>query len=85
MKRGIRHTQSHKLKDGADETIKGASYEPEIQLVVKTDDVFIVERVVKTKRRGGRVEYFVKWRGYLDFYDVRLMPKVSTIYFRPTW
>jgi hypothetical protein len=60
---------TYKLKDVAGETIKGAFYEPEIQLVVKTDDVFIVERIVKTRRRGGRVEYFVKWRGYPDKFN----------------
>ena len=60
---------TYKIKDDARETIIGAFYEPEIQLVVKTDDVFIVERVVKTRRRGGRVEYFVKWRGYPDKFN----------------
>ena len=60
---------TYKLKDAAGETIKGAFYEPELQLVVKTDDVFIVEKVLKSRRRSGRVEYFLKWRGYPDKFN----------------
>ena len=49
----------------ADEEIKGRFYEPELQLVVK-EDVYDVEKVLKTRRRNGKMEYYVKWKGYPD-------------------
>src|SRR6267154_352399 len=58
------------LKDLAGEEIKGKFYEQEIQPVTfKTDDKYIVERVIKTRRRGKRTEYFVKWRNYPDKFN----------------
>ena len=56
---------TYRLKDLADEAIKGKFYESEIQKVVKSDqDYFDVEKILKTRRRGGRIEYLVKWVGY---------------------
>jgi hypothetical protein len=57
------------LKDFLDETIKGKFYEAEIQPIVKTDDTFIVERVLKTRKRGRKTQYFVKWRNYPDKFN----------------
>ena len=57
------------LKDLAGEYIKGKFYEQEIQKVVKTDDVYDVEKVLKTRRRDGKVENFVKWKGYPDKFN----------------
>lgn len=57
------------LKDLAGEYIKGKFYEQEIQKVTKTDDVYDIEKVLKTRRRGGKVEHFVKWRGYPDKFN----------------
>jgi len=56
---------TYRLKDLADEAIKGKFYESEIQKVVKdVKDYFDVEKILKTRRRGGRIEYLVKWLGY---------------------
>jgi len=56
---------TYRLKDLADEAIKGKFYELEIQKVVKSDeDYFDVEEILKTRRRGGRIEYLVKWVEY---------------------
>jgi hypothetical protein len=52
------------VKDYDGEDIKGKFYEQELQKVVKEDDVYEIEEVVKTRKRGGKVEYFVKWKGY---------------------
>jgi hypothetical protein len=57
------------LTDLAGEDIKGKYYENEIQKVVKTDDVFIVEKVLKTRKRSGKLEHYVKWRGYPDKFN----------------
>jgi hypothetical protein len=58
------------LKDLSDEVIKGKFFDHELQPVThKSDDSFIVERVIKTRRRGNRTEYFVKWRNYPDKFN----------------
>jgi transposase InsO family protein len=58
------------LKDLAGEEIKGRFYEQEIQKVIKTEeDEYIVEKVLKTRKRNGQLEHFVKWRGYADKFN----------------
>lgn len=58
------------LVDLAGEAIKGKFYEPELQLVSKTnDDVYVVEKVLKTRKRNGKLEYFVRWRGYPEKFN----------------
>src|SRR3989442_2330068 len=58
------------LKDLAGEEIKGKFYEQEIQPVKHSaTDTYVVERVIKTRRRGKRTEYFVKWRNYPDKFN----------------
>jgi len=56
---------TYRLINQANEPIKGKFYEPEIQKVVKSDeDRFDVEKILKTRKRGGRIEYYVKCLGY---------------------
>ena len=57
------------IKDLADERIKGKFYEQELQKIDKRDDVFVIEKILKTRKRGGRLEYFVKWRSYPDKFN----------------
>jgi hypothetical protein len=46
------------------ESLKGKFYEQEIQRVEKRDnDLFEIEKILKTRKRGSRVEYYVKWKG----------------------
>ena len=57
------------IADLGDEAIKGKFYEPELQKIDKRDDVYIVEKILKTRKRGGKIEYFVKWRSYPDKFN----------------
>ena len=57
------------LKDLAGEEIKGKFYQQELQKVIKTDEEYIVEKVLKTRKRNGQVEHFVKWQGYADKFN----------------
>ena len=59
------------IKDLAGEDIKGKFYEPELQKIDKRDDddVFIVEKILKTRKRAGKIEYYVKWRSYPDKFN----------------
>jgi len=57
------------LQDYLGEGIKGKFYEEELQVVHKSGNIYVVESVLKTKKRGKKVEYFVKWRGYPDKFN----------------
>lgn len=64
-----RHPPVYMLHDQMNEPIEGIFYEPELQRVEHTDDVYIVEKVLKKRKRGGKMEYFVKWRGYPEKFN----------------
>ena len=55
---------TYKLKDYGDEEMLVGFYEYELQPVTKTDEVFKIGKILKTRRRLGTKEYFIKWRGY---------------------
>ena len=58
------------VEDLRGEDIKGRFYEQELQKVIKTEeDEYVVEEVLKTRKRNGQVEHFVKWRGYVDKFN----------------
>ena len=54
----------YKLKDYDGEELKGTFYENELQKVIKPDDVYEVEKILKKRGRGRNVQYLVKWLGY---------------------
>jgi hypothetical protein len=55
------------ITDYAGEKIKGKFYTAELQKVVK--EVFHIEKVLKTRRRAGKIEYYVKWVGYPEKFN----------------
>ena len=58
------------LKDGTGETIKGFFYEPEMtKVIVPEDKVYKFEKVLKTRRRRGKTEHFVKFQGFPNKYN----------------
>jgi hypothetical protein len=57
------------LKDLTGEEIKGRFYEQELQKVIKTDSEYIIEKVLKTRKKNGHIEHFVKWEGYADKFN----------------
>lgn len=65
-KRTTRRVPVYKLKDDAGEILEGTFYEPELQKIVKNDDVYRVEKILRKRKRNGAVEYLVKWKGYQD-------------------
>ena len=61
---------TYELRDLAAESIKGRFYEPEIQKVIKRDDErFEVERIIKTRKRNGKIQYLASWKGYPSKFD----------------
>ena len=57
------------LKDLAEEDIKGRFYEQELQKVTESDRKYVVEKILKTRKRAGKIEYFVKWRSYPEKFN----------------
>jgi hypothetical protein len=60
---------TYRLRDYDGEALEGTFYDYELQRVVKTDDVYKIEKIVKSRRRRGVKEYFVKWKGYPDKFN----------------
>ena len=38
-------------------------------MIVKENNVYDVEKVLRTRRRNDKVEYYVKWIGYPDKFN----------------
>ena len=55
---------TYKLKDYNEEVIEGSFYRDEIQKVTHTDDIFLVEKVIRREKRGNEIWCLVKWKGY---------------------
>ena len=61
---------TYEIRDLAGEPIKGRFYEAEIQKTIKRDDeAFEVDRVIKTRKRNGKIQYLVSWKGYPSKFD----------------
>ena len=60
---------TYAIKDFTGEQIKGRFYEPELQLIVKEENVYDVKKVLKARRRNGKVECYIKWKGYPDKFN----------------
>ena len=37
--------------------------------MIETERVYVVEKILKTRKRAGKIEYFVKWRSYPDKFN----------------
>ena len=49
----------YKLKDDVVEILEGTFYEPELQKIIKNDDVYRVEKILGKRKRKGVVEYLI--------------------------
>lgn len=59
---------TYSICDYSDEAIKGKFYEQELQKVTP-EEVFKIEKVVKTRKKHGKTEYLVRWLGYPSKFD----------------
>lgn len=58
------------LKDQMGEKLQGVFYETELQKIdPSTNDLHVVEKVIKTRKRGKKTDYLVHWRGYPSKFD----------------
>ena len=52
----------YRLKDLYDEEVKRTFYQSELKKVdIRDDDMWNIERILKTKGKGNNKHYFVKW------------------------
>ena len=55
----------YKISDLNGEEIKGTFYKEELQRVHKDEDSqYHIEKILKKRRKNGKMQYFVKWLGY---------------------
>jgi hypothetical protein len=62
-------TPVYLVKDDHGEILEGTFYAKEIQKVIKQDDVYKIQSVLKKRRKGIRVQYLVKWLGYPESFN----------------
>lgn len=55
---------TYKLKDYNDELIDGSFYRHEIEPIIHDDDTYMLEKIVRRRKRGNEVWCLVKWVGY---------------------
>jgi len=59
---------TYKIKDINNEIIEGSFYNEELQKTT-TGDIYLIEKILKTKTVRGKKKYYVKWLGYTDDYN----------------
>ena len=52
------------LQDWAGETIEGRFYREELQKVVKRDNIYRIERILRERGANRNKQYLVQWLGY---------------------
>ena len=57
------------VKDDHGEVLEGTFYAEELQKVIKKDDVYKIEKILKKRKKGRRVQYLVKWLGYPESFN----------------
>jgi hypothetical protein len=62
-------TPVYLVKDDHGEILEGTFYAEELQKVIKTDDVYKIEPILKKRKKGRRVQYLVKWLGYQEYFN----------------
>jgi hypothetical protein len=58
----------YKLKDYAGEIITGSFYESQL-IKAFEQQVYLIEKVLRTRKRGGKKQHLVKWKGWGPKYD----------------
>ena len=64
-----RNPTVYKLKDYDGEELKGTFYDKELQKVIKHDDMYEFEKILKKQGKRKNVQYLVKWSGYPDKFN----------------
>ncbi|CAJ0570586.1 unnamed protein product, partial [Mesorhabditis spiculigera] len=60
---------TYRVADLNGELVEGRFYEQELQRAENREGVYKVEKVLRERRRRGKIEYFVKWLDYGDEFN----------------
>ena len=58
-----------KIKNYNGEVLGGNFYAFELQRVIKEDDVYKIDKILKTRKRQDKTEDLVHWKGYPSSFD----------------
>lgn len=61
---------TYTLCDLAGESLQGSFYNEELQKVTKVDDVWKIEKIMKTRYRNKKKQVLVRWRGFPPKFDM---------------
>lgn len=59
----------YRIKDWSGELLQGTFYEQELQKVIKSNEYYTIERIIKKRSAKKGVEYLIKWSGYPDSFN----------------
>ena len=59
----------YRIKDLKDERVEGIFYEHELQKITNDEEVFKVEKILRTRTKNKIKEVFVKWIGYPEKFN----------------
>ena len=68
----------YELEDHKKEPIIGKFYESELSAVIKKDDLYRVEKILKRKKVKGKEMVLVKWLGYSSTHN-SWIPKENVV------
>ncbi|UYV82493.1 hypothetical protein LAZ67_21002525 [Cordylochernes scorpioides] len=60
---------TNKIKDQNNEDVEGGFYNEELVKYDKEDYFYKVEKIIRSRTRNGKKEYFFKWLGYPDSFN----------------
>lgn len=60
------HPVTYYIADDKGEVLRGSFYHDELQKVMKRDNVYRIDKILKVRRRGKKTEYLVSWKGYSE-------------------
>jgi hypothetical protein len=66
---GIGNRYPRQLLNKAVHKVLFCDYTVKLQKVIKTDDVYKIETILKKRKKGRRVQYLVKWLGYPESFN----------------
>ena len=60
---------TYKVCDYHGKVVEGSFYREELQPVTRIDEIYIIDHIVRQKRKDGKQWYLVHWRGYPSSMD----------------
>lgn len=57
------------LSDDNDDLLQGTFYREELQPVTVKDNVYKIEKIVSTRKVGGKTQHLIRWSGYSSDFD----------------